>query len=60
MNYVEKLLSFHMDDANELVKNYAVIRRDNVSHPRVLCGNVFKHDAVEALNLARHRIWVLN
>lgn len=49
-----------MDDANELVKNYAVIRRDNVSHPHVLCGNVFKHDAVEALNLARHRIWVLN
>lgn len=60
MNYVEKLLSFHMDDANELVKNYVIIRRDNVSHPHILCRNVFKHYAVEALNLGKHRISILN
>lgn len=60
MDYVEKLLSFHMDYANELVKNYVIVRRHNVSHPHIFCGNVFKHDAVEALNLAAHRIWILN
>lgn len=56
MNYVEKLLSFHMGDTNELAKNYVIIRRESVSQPCILCGNMFNHDVVEALNLARRRI----